>query len=71
VFLFVDLFDNLGTLMAVTRRAGLIEPAGNIPGLNRMLVADSVATMVGTVAGTSTVILCQAPAGLRSADARA
>jgi AGZA family xanthine/uracil permease-like MFS transporter len=55
VFLFVDLFDNLGTLMAVTRRAGLIEPAGNIPGLNRMLVADSVATMVGAVAGTSTV----------------
>lgn len=55
VFLFVDLFDNLGTLMAVTRRAGLIEPAGNIPGLNRMLIADSVATMVGACAGTSTV----------------
>jgi len=55
IFLFVDLFDNLGTLMAVTRRAGLIEPAGNIPGLNRMLIADSVATMVGACAGTSTV----------------
>jgi len=55
VFLFVDLFDNLGTLMAVTRRAGLIAPSGDIPGLNRMLVADSVATMVGAVAGTSTV----------------
>ncbi len=55
VFLFVDLFDNLGTLMAVTRRAGLIAPSGDIPGLNRMLVADSVATMVGACAGTSTV----------------
>ncbi|RVU07739.1 NCS2 family permease [Novosphingobium umbonatum] len=55
VFLFVDLFDNLGTLMAVTRRAGLMEEDGNIPGLNRMLVADSVATMAGAMAGTSTV----------------
>ncbi|WP_294233815.1 NCS2 family permease [uncultured Sphingomonas sp.] len=55
VFLFVDLFDNIGTLVAVTKRAGLIDAAGRIPGLNRILLTDAVATMVGAVAGTSTV----------------
>ena len=55
VFLFVDLFDNLGTLVAVTKRAGLMDAAGRIPCLNRILVTDAVATMVGSVAGTSTV----------------
>jgi AGZA family xanthine/uracil permease-like MFS transporter len=55
VFLFVDLFDNLGTLVAVTKRAGLIDAAGRIPGLNRMLLTDAAATMVGSLAGTSTV----------------
>lgn len=55
VFLFVDLFDNLGTLVAVTKRAGLIGPDGRIPRLNRILVTDSVATMIGAAAGTSTV----------------
>lgn len=55
VFLFVDLFDNIGTLVAVTKRAGLMDVAGRIPGLNRILYTDAVATMVGAVAGTSTV----------------
>lgn len=55
VFLFVDLFDNIGTLVAVTKRAGLIDAAGRIPGLNRILVADAVSTVVGSLAGTSTV----------------
>ncbi|MCT8003132.1 NCS2 family permease [Sphingomonas sanguinis] len=55
VFLFVDLFDNIGTLVAVTKRAGLIDAAGRIPRLNRILLTDAVATMVGAVAGTSTV----------------
>ena len=55
VFLFVDLFDNIGTLVAVTKRAGLMDEAGNIDGLNKILVTDSVATMVGAMAGTSTV----------------
>ncbi len=55
VFLFVDLFDNLGTLVAVTRRAGLMTPDGHIPKLKRILMADATATMVGSVAGTSTV----------------
>jgi AGZA family xanthine/uracil permease-like MFS transporter len=54
VFLFVDLFDNVGTLVAVTKKAGLVDEAGSIPRLNRILLADSVATMVGAVAGVST-----------------
>ncbi len=55
VFLFVDLFDNIGTLVGVTRRAGLIGEDGRIPRLNRILFTDSVATMAGALAGTSTV----------------
>jgi adenine/guanine/hypoxanthine permease len=55
VFLFVDLFDNVGTLVAVTKRAGLMDAAGRIPGLNRILTVDAVAAMAGAVAGTSTV----------------
>lgn len=55
-FLFVDLFDNLGTLLAVTGRAGLIEKDGRIPRIERILAADSVATITGSLAGTSTVV---------------
>jgi AGZA family xanthine/uracil permease-like MFS transporter len=54
VFLFVDLFDNVGTLVAVTKEAGLTDEAGKIPRLNRILITDSIATMVGAFAGTST-----------------
>ena len=56
VFLFVDLFDNVGTLVAVTKKAGLQAPDGSIPRLNRILIADSAATMIGAAAGTSTVV---------------
>jgi len=55
VFFFVDLFDNLGTLVAVTKRAGLIAPDHTIPRLNRILFADATATVFGSLAGTSTV----------------
>jgi AGZA family xanthine/uracil permease-like MFS transporter len=55
VFLFVDMFDNIGTLVAVTKRAGLIAPDGSIPRLNRILLADSTAMMFGALAGTSPV----------------
>jgi len=55
VFLFVDLFDNIGTLVAVTKRAGLIEADGTIPRLNRILFTDAAATVFGSLAGTSTV----------------
>lgn len=55
VFFFVDLFDNLGTLVAVTKRAGLIAADHSIPRLNRILLADATATVFGSMTGTSTV----------------
>jgi AGZA family xanthine/uracil permease-like MFS transporter len=55
VFFFVDLFDNLGTLVAVTKRAGLIAPDHSIPRLNRILFADATSTIFGSLTGTSTV----------------
>lgn len=64
VFFFVDLFDNLGTLVAVTKRAGLIQMNDgldddrkdpDIPRLNRILFADALATIAGSLTGTSTV----------------
>ena len=56
VFLFVDLFDNVGTLVAVSKKAGLMRPDGTIPRLNRILFADAGATIAGALAGTSTVV---------------
>jgi AGZA family xanthine/uracil permease-like MFS transporter len=56
VFLFVDLFDNVGTLVAVTEKAGLMQAGGHIPRLNRILVSDASATIFGSFAGTSTVV---------------
>jgi AGZA family xanthine/uracil permease-like MFS transporter len=55
VFLFVDLFDNIGTLVAVTERAGLIGEDHTIPRLDKIFFADATATVVGALAGTSTV----------------
>ena len=55
VFLFVDMFDNIGTLVAVTKRAGLIAADGSIPRLNRILLSDSTAMLLGAVVGTSPV----------------
>lgn len=55
VFLFVDLFDNIGTLVAVTDRAGLIAEDHSIPRLSRIFFADASSTIVGSLAGTSTV----------------
>lgn len=51
-FLFVDLFDTSGTLIAVTQRAGIAKD-GKVPNLGRALVADSSATIVGAGLGTS------------------
>jgi AGZA family xanthine/uracil permease-like MFS transporter len=54
-FLFVDLFNNIGTLVAVTDRAGLIARDHTIPRLDRIFFADAAATVAGALAGTSTV----------------
>ncbi|HEX4137492.1 MAG TPA: NCS2 family permease [Bryobacteraceae bacterium] len=56
VFLFVDLFDNVGTLLAVGKKAGLFGHAGGVPRLNRILTSDAIATVAGSLAGTSTVV---------------
>lgn len=54
-FLFVDLFDNAGTLVGVAHRAGLLDKDGRLPRVGRVLIADSCAPMIGAVLGTSTV----------------
>jgi AGZA family xanthine/uracil permease-like MFS transporter len=56
VFLFIDMFDNIGTLVAVGKRAGLFDHANRIPRVNRILLADATATIVGSLTGTSTVV---------------
>lgn len=53
-FLFVDLFDNSGTLLAVTQKAGLADKDGNIERLGPALAADSIAAVAGAALGTST-----------------
>ncbi|AGI22750.1 transporter [Pseudomonas sp. ATCC 13867] len=53
-FLFVDLFDNSGTLIGVAKRAGLMGKDGHMPKMGRALIADSSAAMVGSLLGTST-----------------
>lgn len=53
-FLFVDLFDTSGTLIAVADKAKLLDKEGNLPRLNRALLADSGASMAGSMLGTST-----------------
>ncbi|MDF7648645.1 NCS2 family permease [Candidatus Pantoea formicae] len=53
-FLFVDVFDNTGTLLGVTKRAGLADEQGNVPKMGRALVADSAAALFGSLLGTST-----------------
>jgi AGZA family xanthine/uracil permease-like MFS transporter len=54
--LLVDLFDNLGTLIGVTKRAGLMDEDGNIPALPRALTSDSLAAILSSLLGTSTVV---------------
>ncbi|MEA3207776.1 MAG: adenine/guanine/hypoxanthine permease [Chthoniobacter sp.] len=54
-FLFVDLFDNMGTLIGVCARMGLLDKEGQLPGIGRALTADACAAMVGSALGTSTV----------------
>ena len=66
-FLMVDLFDTSGTLVAVLNQAGLTDGTGRVPGLRRALVADSSATMVGALLGTSTTTsYIESAAGVRA-----
>ena len=54
-FLFVDLFDTLGTLIGVATKADMLDQEGHLPGIKPALLADSIGTTVGAVLGTSTV----------------
>ena len=54
IFLFVDLFDNVGTMVGVCEQGGFIKE-GKIPRVGRALLADGIGTMFGAVTGTSTV----------------
>lgn len=54
--LLVDMFDNIGTLIGVTQRAGLLRPDGTLPKAGRALVADSIAAILSSLLGTSTVV---------------
>ncbi len=54
-FLFVDIFDTIGTLVGVTTQAGLIDKNGEIPKVKQALLADAVGTVAGACLGTSTV----------------
>jgi AGZA family xanthine/uracil permease-like MFS transporter len=54
VFLFVDLFDNVGTLVGVCEQGGFIKD-GKIPRVGRVLISDAVGTIFGSLTGTSTV----------------
>ena len=54
VFLFVDLFDNTGTLIGVAHRGGFLDKDGKLPRIGKALVVDSASASVGAVLGTST-----------------
>ena len=53
-FLFVDLFDTLGTLIGVTSKADMLDEEGKLPRIKGALLADAIATSAGAVLGTST-----------------
>lgn len=53
-FLFVDLFDTSGTLIGVAERGKLLDKDGNLPRINRAMMADSTASVAGSLLGTST-----------------
>lgn len=54
-FLFVDLFDGIGTLVGVCSKANMMTPEGNIPNVKKALLSDAIAATAGAALGTSTV----------------
>ena len=53
-FLFIDMFDTMGTLVGVCTKAGMMRKDGRIPGLNKAFMADAIATITGACLGAST-----------------
>jgi xanthine/uracil permease len=54
-FLFVDLFDTIGTLIGVSTKAGMLDKDGKLPNIKGALLADAIATTAGAMLGTTTV----------------
>ena len=54
-FLFVDMFDTVGTLVGVSSKSGMLDEQGRVPRVKQALFADSIGTFVGAILGTSTV----------------
>ena len=54
-FLFIDMFDTIGTLIGVSNRAGMVDDDGNVKNMNQAFMADAIGTTVGAMLGTSTV----------------
>lgn len=54
-FLFIDMFDTIGTLIGVSNRAGMVDDDGNVKNLNQAFMADAIGTTIGAILGTSTV----------------
>lgn len=63
-FLFIDMFDTMGTLVGVCTKAGMMRPNGTIPGLNKAFMADAVATVTGACLGASTTTYVESAAGV-------
>ena len=53
-FLFIDMFDTMGTVIGVSQKAGMVDEKGNIDGINKVFMADAIATTCGACLGTST-----------------
>lgn len=53
-FLFIDMFDTMGTVIGVSQKAGMVDEKGNVEDIDKMFMADSIATVAGACLGTST-----------------
>ena len=53
-FLFIDMFDTMGTVIGVSQKAGFVKEDGTIDGIDRVFMADAVGTVAGAICGTST-----------------
>lgn len=53
-FLFIDMFDTIGTVVGVSVKSGMVDEKGNVDGINKVLMADAVATVAGAMFGAST-----------------
>ena len=53
-FLFIDMFDTMGTVIGVSQKAGFVDEKGNVDGIDRVFMADAIGTVAGSCLGTST-----------------